>query len=118
MAVLPRAQDLDSGEEEAAAVALDLLPRVRYRVRLGSDPLDPNEAATPSICFESGVLICPEPGAKSAVVVNLSDRIASLRSGSRKAFAAPQQSGGYHRNGPRPNAWRTTEPPRAAQSSS
>jgi hypothetical protein len=118
MAVLPRAQDLNSGEEEAAAVTLDLLPRVRYRVRLGSDTFDPDEAATPSICFESGVLICPEPGAKSAVVVNLSDRIASLRSGSRKAFTAPQQqqSGGYHRNGPRPNAWRTTE--RAAQSSS
>jgi hypothetical protein len=116
MSVLPREQDLDSGDEEAVAVALDLLPRVRYRVRLDSDPLN-DEAATPSICFESGVLICPEPGAKSAVVVNLSDRIASLRSGSRKAFTAPrQQSGGYHRNSPRPNTWRATE--RAAQSSS
>lgn len=71
--------------EDEEAVALDLLPRVRYRVRLEGDG-----AAVPSICFESGVLICPEEGSRNAVVINLSDRISYLRSGSRLATQLPR----------------------------
>ncbi len=115
MAVLPRPEGL----EEPGAVALDLLPRVRYRVRLGSeeqeqDPPTAADAMQPSLCFESGVMIFPEPGSKSAVVVNLSDRIASLRSGSRTAVTAPQQQSAQQGR-PRATAWRSE---RELQSSS
>lgn len=72
---------LQTEEEGAALVVLDLLPRVRYRV-----PLHPASAAPPDIrfCFESGLLICPDSESPStaAVVINLSDRMASLCSGS------------------------------------
>ena len=99
MAVLPRTQN--------AQVALDLLPRVRYRVRLGPYSSE-EERLPPSLCFESGVLICPEAGGKSAVVLNLSDRIASLCSGSRRVTAIQQQQqlGPRNNGGPR---WRTDQ---------
>jgi len=123
MAVLPRAQEPEPGQREGT-VTLDLLPRVRYRVRLGSgDDAETRQAASPeifmtSLCFDSGVLICPEVGAKSAVVVNLSDRITSLKSGSRYGCTAPQQAPRQQGNGaPRASAWRpTTSTSTAAES--
>jgi hypothetical protein len=94
MAVLPRAQEPEPGHGEGT-VALDLIPRVRYRVRLSrgnnTKAETSPEISMASLCFDSGVLICPEIGCKSAVVVNLSDRIVSLKSGSRYGCTAPQQ---------------------------
>lgn len=91
MVVLPRMQEPEeSGEEHI--VALDLLPRVRYRVRLGSDgeaSSPTEETLQPYLCFDSGVLVCPEKGSQNAIIVNLSDRVASLHSGNWKTWLHP-----------------------------
>lgn len=72
---------LQTEEEGAALVVLDLLPRVRYRVPLD---LASDAPLATRFCFESGLLICPDSQSPSttAVVINLSDRMASLCSGS------------------------------------
>lgn len=63
--------------EESSPVELDLLPRVRYRLPRDAAP----SAAAPFMCFESGVLVCPDKDGEGVVVMNLSDRVATIRSG-------------------------------------
>lgn len=98
MAVLPRiAGETSNASGSGGAVTLDLLPRVRYRVRFENKEDDSDEVLSssfdggPYICFDSGVLIFPERNdAQSAVVVNLSDRISSLQSGKVGIQTQPQ----------------------------
>ncbi len=56
--------------------ALELLPRVRYRIKTPA-------ATKPSIVFESGLLVVPESDGEHSVVINLSDRMASTKCGGR-----------------------------------
>lgn len=125
MTVLPRMQEPEESGEDRV-VALDLLPRVRYRVRLSSDeelsnlgsssPTEEEEPLQPYLCFDSGVLVCPEKGSQNAIIVNLSDRVASIHSGNwktwlhpaaRTATTAQQQDHRHH------HSWRSSSAPAA-----
>jgi hypothetical protein len=55
---------------------VDLLPRVRYRIRMDNIVTDQQPQA--HLCFERGILVVPEKTGEHAIVVNISDRIASI----------------------------------------
>ena len=67
MAVLPK---VDAGGD----YVLELLPRVRYRVKTLPD-------IRANIFFDSGVLLVPEKDGEYAIAINLSDRMAIAKCG-------------------------------------
>ncbi len=73
MAVMPR----PDGEDHI----LELLPRVRYRVK--------TQPCLPALFFDTGVILVPEPGGTYAIAMNLSDRMATIRCSSAGAAVTP-----------------------------